>query len=76
MFTIDKNVPMPPEAKPLRNSKYPIQLLEIGESFFVPSEDMKKSRYVRNALAARAKKLDVKVAFVVDDSGVRCWRIS
>lgn len=39
--TIDKNIPIPPSSR--GNPKYPWQLMEINDSFFVPGKNVCKS---------------------------------
>lgn len=77
MFTIEKGIPVPANAKPLgRRVKYPLQLLEPGESFFIPVDDAKQSKNLRSSLSVRAKKLNIKIVVIADETGVRVWRTS
>jgi len=72
-FTIDKNIPVPVKARGARN-KYPLELLEPGNSFFVPLDSKHKSKNLRSAMSVRAKALGITIVTIADDTGVRVWR--
>ena len=72
-YVIDKNVPIPTNAKGARN-KYPLELLEPGNSFFVPLESPHQSKNLRSSMSVRAKKLGITIVTIADDTGVRVWR--
>lgn len=75
MFKIEDNVPIPKTAPNNRN-KYPLELLEPGQSFFVPSDPDKPSsaKNLRSSMAVRAKKLGIEIVTIGDETGVRVWR--
>lgn len=74
-FTIDKSIPIPADAsKPGSRSKYPLDKMEPGDSFFVPFESEKQVKHIKSSMAARAKKLGYKIVSAADDTGVRIWR--
>lgn len=73
MYVIDKNVPVPQHVRGMRN-KYPLELLEPGESFFVKLDDPKQSKNLRSSMSVRAKKLGITIVTLADDTGVRVWR--
>jgi len=73
MYTIEKAVPVPAHARGARN-KYPLHLLSPGDSFFVKLEDIKQAKNLRSSMAVRAKKLNISIATVSDETGVRVWR--
>lgn len=73
MYTIDKAIPIPTNVKGARN-KYPLELLEVGESFFVPLETPKQAKNLRSSMGVRAKKLGITIVTLADDTGVRVWR--
>ena len=73
MFTIEKGIPVPPTARGARN-KYPLELLQPGESFFVRLDSVKKSKNLRSSMVVRAKKLGISIATLADETGVRVWR--
>ena len=73
MFEIDKGVEIP--AKRARRRNYPFREMEVGDSFFVPTDKpanvsasicgcVRSSRYPGKRFTSR------KV-----EGGVRCWRI-
>jgi TusA-related sulfurtransferase len=73
MFTIESNVPIPANVKEVR-TKYPLEQLKPGESFYVKLEDPKKNKNLRSSMAVRAKKLGITIVTYADESGVRVWR--
>ena len=76
MFEIDKDIIMP-ESKV--QTKYPFAEMEIGDSFFVPSEENPKIKHkiaasIHGSASAKKKKgFDITIR--VMPGGVRCWRI-
>jgi len=76
MIKIDKNIPIPS-----REIKYPFQDMEVGDSFAIDCEDIKKVRIMQASLIAninRSKYLKEK-KFTTRTDGtkmeVRIWRI-
>jgi len=69
---IESGVPIPARI-PARN-KYPIHKLKVGDSFFVPMNNIKTARNLRATLATKAKKQKISVVSIADDTGVRVWR--
>lgn len=66
MFTFEKNVPIPEQAKPVD-----IDGWKVGESFLVTSEKLKER--VRN----RSNRLGYKVSFrKTTPTTWRCWRVA
>ena len=69
-FEIEKNVPVPVTEK---NRKYPINKLEVGESFFIPDVKLPK---MYNAISYHKFKYpDTNFKCRSMDGGVRVWRI-
>lgn len=70
MFEIEKNVPMP---MPIR--KYPLDRMEVGDSFLIPVDGADDPEKVRNRLAMRMRELRPKkfITRGVTD-GIRVWR--
>lgn len=75
MTAIDKDVPVPPPIpSPGRPAKYPLHLMEVGDSFLVPSP----SKYL-SCLVSRANKRFAPRRFAsrrLEDGGLRVWRIA
>ena len=79
-YKIDKGIPLcAPRAQ---SNKYPLDEMEVGDSFFVPHPDAKKAR--QNALARNAgqyrkppKHTPFQRHFVTRtvEGGVRIWRV-
>lgn len=72
MIVIDKNVPFPPSKA---NKRYPLNEMEIGDSFFVASD--RKLFEGSGALhAQRPKKFTVRRTTEKDTPGFRVWRVA
>ena len=74
LYKIDSNVPMPaPRAK---ERKYPLDSLDVGQSFFVPGVEMAS---VSGSISKGARQMKIKCQCraVVEGgvSGVRVWRV-
>lgn len=75
MIAIDKNIPPPTTGA--KGNKYPIEALEVGDSFFVPGKRPAEisACYFRKALTLRRK----FTARTLEENGVkgcRVWRIA
>jgi hypothetical protein len=73
-YQIEANIPIPKDLKVIGRNKYPLELLEPGQSFFVPIESPKQAKNLRSSMGVRAKKLGIKIVTMADDTGVRVWR--
>jgi hypothetical protein len=68
MFVIEKNIPMT-----IGKKLYPFDLMEVGDSFFVPGTTPKAMTY---PLAAYQKRnASTKFTTRSVDGGVRLWRV-
>jgi hypothetical protein len=65
MYEVEKGIKMPEE-----NPKYPFRLMEIGDSFEFPSEELPKVRWACNAFRRKSQPC-MKFVFKVN----RCWRV-
>lgn len=75
MFAIEKNVAIP-EALNTRQGKYPYKSMEVGDSFFVPSDDKgSPTTKMRSSVAAYCKRNN-ELKFIVREveGGARVWR--
>jgi hypothetical protein len=76
MLKIEKNIPIP---QPIRGKKYPFDMMDIGDSFFVECNENKedKKRKISTVLVAalrfRPKKFTTRSSGI--KNGIRCWRI-
>jgi hypothetical protein len=68
-FKIDKDIPAPPRLK------YPFDIMEVGDSFSLPSSEAIR---VGNLARAWGKRHNANAKFMVrvGDDGARIWRIS
>lgn len=74
MYTVEKNIPIPPSAKRENaKRKYPFNEMEIGDSFWVDTENRNKVRIAAFNEGTRKKKL-FKVTKDMQGE-VRCWRL-
>ena len=65
---IDKNIPIPDR---MRDYKYPIKDLSVGDSFYV--EGMSPSD--RSQITAKGRLCNMRLVTRVVDKGIRVWRI-
>lgn len=80
---IEKGIPVPPHRRGSRNrpSKYPLELLEVGDSFFVPGADERERAQAMSSIASRWKRGKFvggpkRFTTRVVEGGVRCWRLA
>ncbi len=71
MFTIEKNHPIPKG-----RAKYPLDQLEVGDSFFIPEVDKERHKNIRIYVSgwARRSKTGMKFTTRAVDDGIRVWR--
>lgn len=68
---IDKKVPLP---QPRSSSKrYPLADMKVGDSFWVPAEEVNSARSAASQHGARNNK---KFTTRAEDDGLRVWRVS
>ncbi len=68
-YVIDKDVPLPAKATVGRKSKYPFDLMEVGDSFFVPGKVRMAS-----TVGQASRRLGRRFVWNEETSGVRVWR--
>lgn len=72
MYKIEKNIEYPRN----KDRKYPFSVMKVGDSFFVPSADIKNRGIIANNAYNYAKRTGKKFRTqTTKDGGVRCWRI-
>jgi hypothetical protein len=75
-ITIEKNIPLPARAARTGEAKYPIDQLEVGDSFVVSIGAATLASHARGVAKETDRKFIVRP--VVDDAGVktgsRIWR--
>lgn len=78
MYEIDKNVPLPPDPRESRVSKYPLRKMVKGDSFLIPvMADAPKEAYVRaqQSVQSYASRWKIKVKTRKVEGGIRVWRM-
>ena len=81
MIKIDKNIPIPPSGHGKWNSKYPFVEMEVGDSFTIACDSIKKLRTMQASLikcaSQRADSSMKKFTTRIDKEKmeVRIWRI-
>ena len=82
-FQIDKDVALPVERQNYNKGKYPVDEMEVGDSFLVPLQGgysaSDQARLVRNAVHHHIKRREGdtrKFTTRVRSTGIRCWRIA
>jgi hypothetical protein len=71
MYKIENNLP-PPGGPVGRPVKYPFQLLNVGQSFFVPLGDRKTISVCASRVGGRLQR---QFAVRQVEGGVRAWRV-
>ena len=69
-YKIDKNVPI----EGLKHFRYPMKLMEIGDSFFVPDHDLAKGYDPRRSAYRWGKRYGKKFSGLKVEGGIRVWR--
>jgi hypothetical protein len=76
MYKIDKKVPVP---KHEYGIKYPFKKMEVGDSFFVPKDDVTDRNSIRQACYYMQRKMENAVKFRVvnedNDTGFIGYRV-
>jgi len=75
-ITIDKDIPIPTKMQLGRRSKYPFDIMDVGDSFFVPGRDGKSFGGTVTAARKRYTDMSFEMRTVKEDGvvGVRVWR--
>lgn len=71
MYLIEKNIPV---GKFLYD-KYPLKEMDIGDSFFIDTNNDDKIRSLRTYANKYGKQNDKKFIVRKYENGFRCWRI-
>ena len=74
MFVVEKGIPkLPKESK----NKWPFKMMEVGDSFLIPAEDVKKNVQIRSNATTSARYQGMKASCQIQpDGSVRVWRIA
>ena len=79
MFQIESGVEIPPQAQPLRKTKYPFNRLNVGDSFVFPVATDEDREAVQNRLQSAAANWGRSrgMRFVTRrvTQGIRVWRV-
>lgn len=79
MYTIEKGVPVPGRHVPRsrksrRDLRWPMSVMEVGDSFIVPRIE---ADALRQVLSAYSKRYSIKLVTQLQPGGaLRCWRVS
>lgn len=71
MIKIDKDIPIPEIIKG-RKSKYPINEMEVGDSFFIEGGKVSITSSLNQKLSRVGKK---RLVGKIEGTGLRIWRI-
>jgi hypothetical protein len=72
-YNIDDNVPM----RSPHRSKYPLAVMEIGQSFFVPGKNINgMTSIVAYAQKATGRRFSCRARVEKGLTGVRVWRVA
>ncbi len=73
MLEIEKNIPIPEAVEGRAWTKYPFQFMEIGDSFFLPCDDIEagKNRLRTSFVRHKPKRFSIRKV----KGGLRVWRV-
>lgn len=71
-FTIDKGIPVPKQVGTGRKTKYPFDLMEVGDSFFIKDTKVKT---ISCSCGIYGKRLNRKFTSRTVEGGARVWRV-
>lgn len=80
-FVLTTAVPVPGPKSSIKMPEYPLDLMEVGESFWIETKDKDEQRVVAGRISVAAnyqRKKNPKLRFkttVKQPGGVRCWRL-
>lgn len=72
-YYVETGIEMP--QKRFAHAKYPWDLMEIGQSFFVPGDPVKAMNSVTSCRRYAQKRYGTRYAIRTVEGGVRVWRI-
>jgi hypothetical protein len=80
MFKIDKDIPLPAPYHPTSSHDYPVKIMEIGDSFFVPLAGKTKEKareYINGVCWNHGRKNGKRYSIRLNDDkdGYRIWRV-
>lgn len=70
MYDIEKDVPV----KKRGDAKYPLEKLEVNDSFLIPLKDLEDN--TQQSVLTIAKQKNINITTRKTDQGLRVWRIS
>ena len=80
LFTISKDIPLPPRPAPPTGRKYPIAELEVGHSFFEPGRSRQRLRnaanWYRQSHGAMHRTFECRQRIEDGIDGCRIWRVT
>jgi len=73
MYKIDKNIPAPTGNS---RGKYPFEIMQVGDSFFVAGEELRKVKNSATGWGTRhSAKFRLSKVTEGEGEGVRVWRV-
>ena len=74
MYTIEKGIPIPAPAGG-RPAVYPLEGMDVGDSFFIPLPEGKKPQGTQSGVARAARRFaDKTFSSRKVEGGIRIWR--
>ena len=77
MFTIEKNVPITTMLRGYRENQFPLDHMEVGDSFLITGDEdfvTRKGKTVRSSVAYYSRRTGRKFLTRKVTDGVRVWR--
>ena len=75
MYAIEKGISPPPHQARGAITKLPLAAMEVGDSFFVPKDDMPLPT-LRNTAYTRARQLGIGISVRKESEGARVYRMT
>jgi hypothetical protein len=75
VYEIEKGIPVPEPVQRGPWPKYPLRIMQIGDSFFVKSSNEKLLASVINSAREFGSRNKKKFATRLMDGGIRVWRV-
>ncbi len=70
---VEKNIPIPQRARGGGKRKYPLDIMEVGDSFFLGGV---KQNFVAGSVSYASRKYGFKFVTRTEGDGARVWRIA
>lgn len=74
MYKVDKGIPLPKPQYSGKRTRYPFEIMEVGDSFFAPQDVLRQT--LDSGIQQAQRKLGFKFALRRVKGGHRIWRVA